>query len=251
MEIKSNTKFCHFTSIDNARNILSSESFFLSKYSKMNDLAESKIHEKQDRRAFVLCFSNSEALNIPAFYLYGGIDGKGCRIQFTDARIRSLINDSDIYYVNKQNKPLKKAVSKSEYRIYYDWIYYISRDGYCEHKSERKQFGSSIDTALQELEKDNKHFFVKSPIWRYENEFRIVVVFEKDIPYDRISIKFAMNNKNSGVSIMCGPETKPEEYEQLKAEFRDYGVNKFKSSSDYAISMNLVDRNRQLLKGIV
>ena len=40
MEIKSNTKFCHFTSIDNARNILSSESFFLSKYSKMNDLAE-------------------------------------------------------------------------------------------------------------------------------------------------------------------------------------------------------------------
>ena len=248
MEIQSRTKFCHFTSLDNARNILASESFFLSKYSKMNDLAEKKIHEIHNDRVFVLCFSNSEALNIPAFYLYGGIDGKGCRIQFTDTKMREIINHSSIFYVNKNYKILKKPIPPSEYTIYFDWIYYISKNGFCEHKNDKSNDYSSIDEALVDLEKENKHFFVKNPIWKYENEFRVVVVFKNAISYDSVALKFEIKDNDKGISVVFGPETEQKEYLELSKEFRDYGISKFKSSTSYAISMNLVQRNRRLLK---
>ena len=54
MEIKSSTKFCHYTSLDNARCILNSECFFLGRYDTMNDLAEARQHRKESNRVFAL-----------------------------------------------------------------------------------------------------------------------------------------------------------------------------------------------------
>ncbi len=249
MKIKSNTKFCHFTSTDNARDIMNSETFYLSKYDNMNDLAEAALHSDEKNKVFVLCFSNSESLNIPAYYLYGGIDGKGCRIQFTDAKISEIIQNNSLYYINKRLKPLKKEIPKTEYKVYCDWIYYISADGYCEHKKDGPKRYKSIDEALNELKTDNKHYFVKNPIWKYENEFRIVVVFNQDIEYDKIALKFHIKDSDKGVSISFGPETTENEYLALSKEFCEYGVSKNKKTTDYAISMNLVARNKRLLKG--
>lgn len=250
MEVRSNTKFCHFTSTDNARSILNSESFFLSKYDRMNDLAEASLHDEQRNRVFVLCFSNSDALNIPAFYLYGGIDGKGCRIQFTDAKMREIINHCSLFYVNNKLKRLKKEISKSDYNIYYDWIYYISSDGYCEHKKDKAKRYSDLNEAFTELEKNNRHFFIKSPIWKYENEFRIVVVFNKEIKYNNIALNFPMRDIDKSISVAFGPETTDEEFSELSDEFQEYGIVNSMRTSDYAISMNLIARNKRLLKRV-
>lgn len=250
MEVKSNTKFCHFTSTENARDILNSEMFYLSKYDKMNDLAEAGLHNDEKNRVFVLCFSNSESLNIPAFYLYGGIDGKGCRIQFTDTKIREIIHNSTLYFINKQFKPLKKAIPKTDYRIYFDWIYYISGDGYCDHKKNGTRHYKSIIEAIDNLKTDNRHYFIKNPIWKYENEFRIVVVFDRDIKYDNVALKFHIKDNDKGISVAFGPETTDKEYSDLSKEFLDYGVAKHMKTTDYAISMNLIPRNKRLLKGV-
>ena len=216
----------------------------------MNDLAEACLHEEEKNKVFVLCFSNSEALNIPAFYLYGGIDGKGCRIQFTDAKIREIINRCSLYYVNDQFKRLKKEIPKSEYEIYCDWIYYISSDGFCAHKNVEAKSYSDISAAFTELAKDNKHFFIKNPIWKYEKEFRIVVVFNREIKYSNVALKFPMGDADRGVSVAFGPETTDEEFSKLSNEFREYGIAKIVRTSDYAISMNLIARNMKLLKGL-
>ena len=248
MDIKSSTKFCHFTSSDNARDILNSETFFLSKYDKMNDLAEAGLHSDEKNKVFVLCFSNSESLNIPAFYLYGGIDGKGCRIQFTDTKMREIVDGCSLFYVNKKFKRLKKEISKSEYKIYFDWIYYISSNGYCEHRNEDAKQYLNIDDAIAELKKNNKHYFIKNPIWKYENEFRIVIVFDHEIEYDKIALMFHIKDSDNGISVAFGPETTEEEYINLSNEFREYGVSKSNRTSDYAISMNLVMRNKRILK---
>lgn len=246
--MNSSNKFCHFTSTENARNIISGESFFLSKYENMNDLAEAFLHKADKDRVFALSFSNSEALNIPAFYLYGGIDGKGCRIEFTGTKLRQILNNCNLYFVNGRNRKLKKAIDPSLYNIYYDWIYYIASNGYCEHRSERIESYNDLQDAIDKLKTNNKHFFIKSPIWKYENEFRIVIVFNEAVSYDRIAMCFDVKEKERGISLSFGPETTEEEFKQLSAEFSEYGVYKFKKTSDFAISMKLVDRNRELLK---
>ena len=247
-KIKSNTRFCHYTSVENARNILSSECIFMSRYNIMNDLAEAEWHEKDNGRVFALSLCNSESLNIPSYYLYGGIDGKGCRIEFTNAKIRGIINNCKVSYVNKQFKPLKKEVSSSSYKVYFDWIYYISRNGHCEHKYEDDQEYKSFAEAYKELEKSNRHYFIKSPIWNYEREFRIVVVFDEEIPYERIALSFSIKSKERGISVSFGPETTDYELSQLKKEFEEYGIINNRRICDHKISMNLVERNKHLLK---
>ena len=247
MEIKSSTKFCHYTSLANARNILSSECFFLSSYNKMNDLAEADLHADENQRVFVLSLSNSEALNIPAFYLYGGIDGKGCRIQFTEAKMKEILDGCSVSFVNKHMKKLKKTVNPSDYDVLYDWIYYISFNGYCEHRNESKPY-AGFTSAVEELKKEKKHYFIKSPIWKYENEFRIVVVFRENIPYERIALNFRIKDNDRGISVKLGPETTQEEYRNLSDEFLDYGISNCKQSSDQKIRMGLIARNKELLK---
>ena len=177
MDLQSSTKFCHYTSLSSTREIISSEQFFLSKYNNMNDLVERDKHIDEKNKIFSLSLCNSEALNIPLFYLYGSIDGKGCRIQFTDAKLREVINSAEIYFVNKHNKLLRQKITSDKYQILYDWIYYISSNGYCEHHNDIPRQYDDFDTAYSELSLNNKHYFVKSPIWKYEKEFRIVIKF--------------------------------------------------------------------------
>ena len=185
-------------------------------------------------------------MNIPLFYLYGGIDGKGCRIQFTDARIREIIKNCSISYVNNQYKRLKKVIQPSEYDIYYDWIYYISSNGYCEHKKVEKYY-QSLDDAKRILSADNRHYFIKNPIWKYENEFRIVVVFKEEIPYKHIALNFNIKDNEKGISVAFGPETSEEECKAFANEFSDYGITKCNRISESAVSMGLVKRNSRLL----
>jgi len=246
--VKSKTKFCHYTSVKNARNILSNECIFLSKFSGMNDITEAGLHSEDMNRVFVLSLCHSEALNIPVFYLYGGINGKGCRIQFTDTKIREILQKSQVFGVNKQYRLLKNSIDPSEYKIISDWVYYISTDGYCEHRNDTPKRFESKEKALLELKKTDRNYFVKSPIWKYENEFRIIVAFNKDIPYDRVALRFNIKNNDPGISVKFGPETTQEEFDKLKAEFKDYGIDKSSKSLDNAIKMDLIDRNKELLK---
>ena len=213
----------------------------------MNDLAEADLHADENQRVFVLSLCNSEALNIPAFYLYGGIDGKGCRIQFTAAKMKEILDSCSVSFVNKQMRRLKKTVSPSDYDVFYDWIYYISSNGFCEHGNEIASYGD-FNNAVETLKKYNKHYFIKSPIWKYENEFRIVVLFHKNIPYERIALNYRIKDNDRGISVKLGPETSQEEYRSLTDEFLDYGISNCKQSSDQRIRMDLIARNKELLK---
>ncbi len=248
IELKSSTKFCHFTTVDNARNILSSERFYLSSYACMNDLAEKKLHEEEEKRVYVLSLCNSEAVNIPVFYLYGGIDGKGCRIQITDSRLRSMIETCRVFYVNNHGKCLKKEVPKDKYAVLYDWVYYIASDGFCYYRDKKIKY-DGFDTAINELKKDQLHYFVKNPIWKYEKEFRIVVKLKEDKEYTRIALQFDIKQPERGITVMLGPEVSGCEFSQISGEFsKDYGVSVQRFKSDYGIQMNLVNRNKEILR---
>ena len=107
-EISGDKKFCHYTSLDNARKIVNSGTIRLSKFSQMNDITESKKHSGQEKQIFSTCFCHSSARSIPMFYLYSGIDGKGCRLEFTAAKIREILKVAEIYPVNNRHLLTKK-----------------------------------------------------------------------------------------------------------------------------------------------
>ena len=242
----SETKYCHYTSIENASNILSSDCFFLSKFNSMNDLTEADLHNDEKDRVFSLSFCHSEAVNIPLYYLYGGIDGKDCRIQFSQAKLNELKNNCEIYYVNKKQHLLKQVVNPSNYDIIYDWIYYVSSDGSCNYHNQECSKYKNFNDALNDLKKNDLHYFLKSRIWKFEKEYRIIVKFHTDIIYPRIALKFNLKNKESGLSVMCGPEISQQELSDFKEEMHDYGIANVDKISDKKISMKLVERNKRL-----
>lgn len=243
--IKSSTKFCHFTTMDNARNIIQKEKIFLSKYSAMNDGLESSSHEDEDGKVFSLSFCHSESLNIPQFYLYSGIDGKGCRLQFTDSKINEILSNIKVYPVNKNYGCRKRPFDADEYEVLYDWIHYIPLDGRGEYRG-KEDYYDSLDKAKEVLTKNNKQYFIKNPIWKYEKEFRIIVKLKNKIKYDRVALAIDVKDNERGISIKLGPEVTGAEYDEIKNEFSDYGIRKIEMSSEYKIAMNLIKRNEKI-----
>lgn len=237
------TKMCHFTSMENARNILSASTFYLSKFNAMNDLVEARLHEDENDKIFCLSFCHSEAMNIPLFYLYGGIDGKGCKLQFSIAKIKEMFSNQTLYYVNKSNKRLRKPIENADYSIDFDWIYYITSSGYYEYRNEKVGQFPTYDAVMQELKCKEKHYYVKNKIWKFEKEFRIIVKFSKPVKYDKIALEFDIKDNDKGISLVCGPENTEEDIENIKQEFQEYGISNIIPSSVNAISMKLCERN--------
>lgn len=241
-KIESTTKFSHFTSTENARKILSSGTFYLSKFNSMNDLSEAKLHDDDKDKVFSLSFCHSESLNIPLFYLYGGIDGKGCRLQFTPTKINDIIANNTVHFVNKNNVCLRKPVNKSSYSIDCDWIHYVTSNGHCEYKNDEKRRYESFENAVETLKNVDKHYFIKNLIWKFEKEFRIIVKFNEPINYDRIALKFVIKDNERGISLVCGPEYKEEDVKNVREEFLEYGIVKVDASITDAISMRLCEK---------
>ena len=75
------TYYCHYSSISKVDNILSSECMWLSPLDRFNDLKESE-SAGSNPNLFGLCFSAMFSENLPMWYLYGGLTGKGARITF-------------------------------------------------------------------------------------------------------------------------------------------------------------------------
>lgn len=70
-------KYCHYSSINIVNKILENQFFILSESQSVNDRKESN-----ENNEFFLCFSATDSENIPMWYLYGGIDGKGGKNYF-------------------------------------------------------------------------------------------------------------------------------------------------------------------------
>ena len=140
-------------------------------------------------------------------------------------------------------------IPKEDYNVFVGWFHYITNDGveiYKNQKIAKKYY--SLSEAIRKLSTYNEQYFIRKMYWKYEKEFRIVVRFNKDIPYDRIAIRFPIKKIEKGISIKYGPEISDEELVELSNEFQEYGIvniDRFKSAK---IQMNLVERNRSLLK---
>ena len=240
-------KYCHYTNLDCARKIIADERIFLSKMDAMNDSSETELHANDMKAVFSTCFCHSEAKSIPMFYLYSGIDGKGCRLEFTAAKIKELLRNIEVYPVNKEMKCLKKRIPSEDFDVMFDWIHYIASDGFGYYRGRVCTNFTSFEEASNP--ESDIYNFIKNPVWRYENEFRIVIRMKKDCSYERVAIHIPCKEQERGISITCGPELSLSEVEAIREEFNEYGIQHIHSYSHekIKIEMKLVSRNKNLL----
>lgn len=83
--------FWHYTSFERAQQILKGGSFWVSKFSTMNDLAETNMHANADS-VYCLCFCNANSESIPMWYMYSGIDGQGVALGLKSTIMLDFIN---------------------------------------------------------------------------------------------------------------------------------------------------------------
>lgn len=88
-------QYCHYTSLRSLNSILEKKQFWLSNVSHFNDCIDSNQFAEVDRQlCFTLCFATGMHENLPLWYLYSGVDGKGARVRFTKDSMRNLLETS-------------------------------------------------------------------------------------------------------------------------------------------------------------
>lgn len=244
--VQSSNGFCYFTTVNTAEKILSDgdeNCIWVSPINRMNDLHESEMHPVNGDSVYGLCFCNSEMDNIPMWYLYGGINGRGARIKITAKKMQTFIENIDYVYAIKDGKKREKLYKERDFSVECGWIFYRED----RHRIKYRDTYYSLLNSLDEFERNN--FFVKDIEWKYEKEFRIVFyILKGETPPERIAVPIdkKMLMKSGGLSVMLAPERQERGTEKSLIEkyAKKFGLPESKVSfSKLKIKMNLIPRN--------
>lgn len=194
--------FYHYTKLEIIEKILLSREILMCVVGNSNDPMESKISE--NKQNFHFCFSTGINENLPMWYLYAGVDGKGGCLHFTKSMIYELIENGKFILTEIDEKrnivegskriPLKKE----EYECKIQDIVYV--DTHDEEKDKKvslkyntmTNYDKISKTEFEKFQKKNQEF-IKSLIWYYEKETRILVkLTEKGKKYLNPEKKYAI-----------------------------------------------------------
>lgn len=224
--------FYHYTTLESINKILSDNSFLLSKMGSSNDPME----KTADENVYCLCFSTGINENLPLWYLYSGIDGKGGRIGFSAAKIYKLIELGSYklveeYRENVEGKTENKYkevcdLSKSDMEVVVqDILYAKENEEFCDLKYNTMTNHKKITVEEFKKFKENNRNFVKSLIWYYEKETRVTVKLKEPI------IKNLSNDKKYKVKLSF--DNLPEVKNNIKLTFAPQLFDKDQSETEY------------------
>ena len=106
------SNYFHYTKLDVVNSILKNREFWLSNVSEFNDTLDTEQFGPNPVPYFSLCFSTGIHENLPLWYLYSGVDGRGARIQATKSSIKKLVqNGSYALWLFDGNAKSEKIMS--------------------------------------------------------------------------------------------------------------------------------------------
>lgn len=210
--------FYHYSKLKNIEKILDSKSFLLFNPGDSNDPIEKEIENKKHK--FMMCFSTGINENIPLWYLYGGVNGQGGHLSLTKSQIYDIINNGEYSLVevknrqnvgNDENIPLSPKDFKCTMQ---DVVYYKDNDEYVTLKYNTMTNNEKIFcNDFIEFKNRNKDF-IKSLVWYYEKETRILIEINdsiisklsKDKKY-AIKLYFGnLTNTYKNIKLVLAPE---------------------------------------------
>lgn len=235
--------FWHYTKLESVCKIIENQYFLLGNLTCMNDILECEEHKDCANQIYVLSFCNSNTEKIPMWYLYSGIDGKGCSIGIT-AKGMSYFIDS-IKTVKTYNSEKVLTIGK-DFDLESGWVYYINK------KEPNQVFYRNKWYDLTTMDDDliKKSLFIKSYPWEYEREFRIIIKLKKDIPNEKIRIDIPEKLK-SKIRLKTAPEIENESLNELQKIINYKSIKTEIKASELSIHMNLFNRNLNHIKELV
>lgn len=177
------TNYYHYTSLKNINSILKDKRMWISCVNGFNDEIDKRQFGNEDRQKefYSICFSTGVNENLPLWYLYSGIHGKGGRISFTKNTINNLINNIAVYklYEFKDNELSETSDMTLEDGVtmklsFKDVLYY--HEDVSELKLKYNTM-TNYSIAVDELEKIKEimKYCMKGLIWYYEKETRLII----------------------------------------------------------------------------
>lgn len=184
----SHTNYYHYSDLGAIQGILSGKKIYISSMCFSNDISEhSKF--KDTYRYFQLCFSTGTTENLPLWFLYSGINGKGARISLSKKSIKKWLDFGKMEMClvrvtddenNKNNKsiPLK---NNENCRIEFKDVIYRKK----EYDKYRLKYNTQVNnnfpgSEMSKIEICNEGF-LKDIIWFYEKETRLLIDVKQDI----------------------------------------------------------------------
>ena len=174
------TYYFHYTSLKAIDGILGSNSFYISSLSSFNDKTEANMVEKPEL-CFSLCFSTGVNENLPLWYLYSDLSGRGGRIRLTKNGINRLLGHATYFLSEKDSKghPVGIQISLEPGKtidIAFADVLYCSEGG---KGNLNLKYNTMTNYIVPSSEKDKLYTqlngFIKSPIWYYEKETRLMI----------------------------------------------------------------------------
>ena len=246
--------YSHYSRTERIGSILESGTFWLSQFNSSNDVTERKF----PRNKFMLCFASGTTENLPLWYLYSGIEGRGARITLAKGSFQSLVKNAT-YSLQTFEKDadgkghLGEAVDVTDMvHVEQRDIFYSSRDRI--KYNGRQRFSEPKQDDLEPLIEKYRVYnpeFCKELIWFYEKETRWIVT----LPGDKLRLDDTKDYKITAgipesiyryIRVRLAPEFESEEERlevRAKAGFQKLPDNAVEFS-DYKgqIKLGLVQR---------
>ena len=235
--------YCHYSSLDSVNKILKNKFIIFSSLQYCNDKVE--IESDPDCNTFVLCFSALYSENLPMWYLYGGVKGKGARITYSKKIFRLFVNDfmkgNFKFYLVKRNKQGDLDIQREITPIdkSYGDVIYLSKDEYSDTARLKYNTHTNNNFDIDQYDSIRKQFNgkCKELPWFYEKEFRLIIKVNDEIA-ETVNIKdsdykIAMEFKKDffkDINIMVAPE-----FEKVN-EYLSKNLDKYEGIKEYTIS---------------
>lgn len=178
------SNFFHYTTVEKLEKIFSDNSFLLTRVGYSNDPME---EISKDVYAYHFCLSTGVNENLPLWYLYSGVDGKGARISLTKSKMYKLISEGMYTLVEFDSDVVENGFQLSlneetDYDLQFqDVVYVKENDKFVDLKYNTMTNRNKIRKDDFAVFKNNNRAFVKSLIWYYEKETRLVVTLKPTI----------------------------------------------------------------------
>lgn len=175
------SKYFHYTDLNAVDGILKNKGFWLSNVSRFNDTMDTEQFGAGPQPFFSLCFSTGIHENLPLWYLYSGVDGRGARIQLTSVGIRDLIQNGSfsLCRINGDHKADQIMLLKRGETMeltFRDVIYAHLQDKEGKYALKYNTMTNYQFTAKEFESYRSQHAgFCKGLIWFYEKETRLLV----------------------------------------------------------------------------
>ena len=256
-------KYCHYTSLVAINGILGGK-IWVSCVSRFNDECDKEQFgdSNEQKRYYAFCLSAGETENLPLWYLYSGVDGKGGRIRLTANKLKKIIDSATftLHESTEDNKPQDDIVfsldKNKDITIEVRDVLYQDIQTKVPTKS-RIKYNTMVNYNLTnkeyEIFKNNHKGFHKDTIWFYEKETRILITLSQEI-YDKLDssknymVIMSFKIPNIGLHIDFAPAITGKNITEVRSNFLNIEAFKNTNFSKHAgkVEFNLCKKCKKI-----